>query len=973
MMEYSLVVFKDTGLHICFVPIFITVGTDDKPLTKHDMSQYGVSIDASLQYDASQQVTDDFARNFINASETAEWEQLSPNTPYIRIKLDHITYNMADDANEYLIWGFQLAFETNTGDNNRGYVIRKRKPTNEELARNASNQTYRPVSSPYIGEEENCSFSLKILGELDVQINVIWREEKHLEPQNVDIILDFGNTRTCAILLEEFSDKPADTLRSLCRPLQLDEKVGKTTGLDAAIVPSWFITHQAMFDGCSPEDNSFTMDDWRVVDKSCGTFFKKRFSQLIEVLEKHPQMFGRNSLIKIGREAYKLYSLENVRDEMMHGLKIEQSSPKRYYWDAGASNSSNQVAWSMVDNGAEMAGKKSPCSTLNGELLRFLPVDGSILNFRNIDLETVQAPEKPFYPRATTITLFLYDILEKAWASINSNAFADNDISKKRRINKLVATFPSGWSKDEIEKYKLRFQEAIDIFHALNLKEDEPRIKLEMPLDEGAASQLPIVFSEIQKSGEDYLSWIENNSRHGKDYVRVMNVDIGGGTTDIAIIEYGQLGKVSGAVSINSKLIFKDGNSIAGDDLLRRIIEKMILPVLAVSSNKSERIRQLFTEPSTEIEKRIRVQHIKLCLIPIAIRILQIATHDLSVTSIDPIEDLEITQDVWGKFEAYLGIPSGSGRYIPISISDLDDLVSETFNEVFSKCAKITSEFDVDTVILSGKTSELKQIYALASKNLANVKIIASGNYETGSWFPFGNTGKIDDAKSVTAVGAALFSAISNGMISGWSIQFRVSDTIFSNNEWNVLSDWQKNAKRKGFLGSDETSAEVALLINSVIARRSSPNSKFEPRYKIVWKDKKTDRPNLPIRVVFERIPGGNECLEKLVINSAAFQSNEQTMQINSNDLVLLDWFSEDSDFCFWQDSGKFVKQDELSETVRSLLSETHQPSNDSEQNASPIPKIKARRHQAQSTSSSQAEGQEDGSKSRSRGGKIKL
>ncbi|MBR0458027.1 MAG: virulence factor SrfB, partial [Victivallales bacterium] len=563
MNEYNLIVFKDTGLHICFVPMFLTVGADDKPLSKHEMSQYGISIDASYQYDAGLQISNDFARDFIKASETSEWSQLNPSIPYIRIKLGHVVYRKADDANEYLIWGIRLALETNTGDNSRGYTIRRRKPTDKELARNAVNPTYRPVDSLYISGDENCSFPLKVLGRVDIQINVIWREVKHLEVQNVDIVLDFDNTRTCAILLEEFSDRPADTLRTFCRPLQLDNPNEVSSGLESAIVPSWFITHQAMFDNFT-EDDSFLMDDWRFIDKSTGFIFKKHCNQLIEVWEKHPQMFGRNSLIKVGREAQKLYSLEKVRDDLTHGLKIEQSSPKRYYWDTDASNL-EQIAWSMVNNDIEVSSKKSLCSTLNGELLRFLPVDGSILDFDNGYPEHLQAPEKPFYPRATTITLFLYDILEKAWSAINSSAFADNDTSKKRRINKLIATFPSGWSMDEIEKYKLRFQEAINIFQALNCRNSEAKIKLEMPLDEGAASQLPIIFSEIRKCDEDYMSWIEGNTLHDKDYVRVMNIDIGGGTTDVAIIEYGQLGRVSGAVAINSKLIFKDGSSVAGD------------------------------------------------------------------------------------------------------------------------------------------------------------------------------------------------------------------------------------------------------------------------------------------------------------------------------------------------------------------------------------------------------------------------
>ena len=277
-------------------------------------------------------------------------------------------------------------------------------------------------------------------------------------------------------------------------------------------------------------------------------------------------------------------------------------------------------------------------------------------------------------------------------------------------------------------------------------------------------------------------------------------------------------------------------------------------------------------------------------------------------------------------------------------------------------------------VILSGKTSELMQIHALAKKTLQNVGIISSGQYKTGHWFPFGDTGKIEDAKSVTAVGAALFSAISNGMISGWSIQFHVSESLFSNSEWNVLTEWEKNPKRKGFMEADESSAEVTLLVNSIIARRTNLSSKFEPRYKLVWKNKKEERPNFPIKVTFERLPGNDKELERLLIKNVSIHSVESTAQITSDDLELKDWFSTDSDYCFWQDSGRFVKQEALDDKIREMLSDGKPQFESSEPDLFSEPKIKTRRRTYQTTTSAQPEPHEDETRSRGgRAGKIKL
>ncbi len=921
MSDFTISVFKNTGLYIKFVPLFITLGSDDTPLSNHEMAQYGLYLDASYQFDTTLQIDETFSKAFIKWSEKASWESYDKEKSYLRFKLGSMAYKKIDDANEYTLWGFWLALDTNTGDTSRGYIISSRTPNPTEIDKHRTNPSYRPIQSPYLYEEEDITIPLNIMGKLTVNVHVNWRKSNQTDVQNVDLILDLGNTRTCAVLLEEFKDKPIDTLKTSCKPLPLDDSVIPENNLEMAIVPSWFITHQAMFDSENDENQGPCMVEWKCISRKQGfLFLKKDVSELTAILERHPQMFVRNSMIKIGEEARKIYSLENIRDIIMHGAKMEQSSPKRYYWDIGSKGKQN--AWSMALNGNEKANDGSPISSLKGELLRFLPVDGSILNFDEIiknDIPFAMPKGLPAYPRATTITMFLYDILEKAWASINDSVFSTSDVFKQRRLNKLIATFPSAWNTDEIETYKKRFQEAVEIFHIMNFEKNEPKIQLEMVLDEGAASQLPIVFSEIHKLHDDYVGWIEQNSVNGSNYVRVMNIDIGGGTTDLAIIEYGQLGKVIGAVAIHSSLIFKDGFNTAGDDLMKRIIEKMILPVLAHISHKPENVWQLIKEPNSDQERIKRVQFVKLCLVPLAIKIMQMANTDEFMPVLDPIE-IGIGSDIWGKFESYLGIPADSGRCIPFLCLELQNLVDETFDDIFRKSARYVSEYNVDIVIISGKTSELPQVQNLAERLLQGMKIISTGQYEAGFWFPFGNGGKIADAKSVIAVGAALYSAIATGMLSNWSIQFDISTQLQSQYEWNVLSEWEKNPSRNGFMSHEESSVEVTLLMNSIIARRQSEGSKIEPRYKIVWKNEAPLASNLPIRVLFERSFRGQA--EYLVIKSASYSlNNMQSKNFTADDLELIDWYSVDTEYCFWQDSGVFTKKEELDSSIEVYMS----------------------------------------------------
>ncbi len=920
MSDFTISVFKNTGLYIKFVPLFITLGSDDTPLTNHEMAQYGLYLDPSYQFDTTLQIDEAFSKAFIKSSENAQWTVIDKEKPYLRFKLGGMTYKKKEDANEYTLWGFWLALETNTGDASRGYVISSRPPNPTESDKHRTNPSYRPIQSPYLYEKDDIIFPLNIMGELSINIHVNWRKSNQTDIQNVDLILDLGNTRTCSVLLEEFKDKPVDTLKTSCKPLPLDNSIISDNDLETAIVPSWFITHQAMFDSGNDNNEVTSMVEWKCVSKKQGLLFKKVVSELTDILERHPQMFMRQSLIKIGEEARKIYGQENIRDIIMQGARMEQSSPKRYYWDIG-SNNGKQNAWSMVLNESKDANDNFPVSPLKGELLRFLSVDGSILDFDEIrknDTPCTMPKGLPAYPRATTITLLLYDMLEKAWASINDSVFNTSDVFKQRRLNKLIATFPSAWNTDEIETYKKRFQEAIEIFHIMNFDKTEPKIQLEMDLDEGAASQLPIVFSEIHKLHDDYVAWLEQNSTKGNDYVRVMNIDIGGGTTDLAIIEYGQLGKVIGAVAIHSSLIFKDGFNIAGDDLMKRIIEKMILPLLAHVSHTPERVWQLLYEPNSDQEKIKRVQFVKLCLMPLAIKIMQIVDGNESMPVLDPI-DIGIGSDIWGKFESYLGIPADSGRCIPYIRSELQNLVDETFGDIFRKSAENITEHNVDIVIISGKTSELPQVRNLSERYFQGVKIISTGLYEAGAWYPFGIGGKIADAKSVTAVGAALYSGIANGMLTNWSIQFDISPQLHSQDEWNVLSEWEKNPSRTGFMTNEDSSVEVTLLVNSIIARRQSKGSKIEPRYKLVWKQSDSTSSNLPIRVMFERTMKGQ--VENLVIKSASYsQNNNQAKGITADDLELIDWYSADMEYCFWQDSGVFTKQENLDSSIKDYM-----------------------------------------------------
>ena len=180
-----------------------------------------------------------------------------------------------------------------------------------------------------------------------------------------------------------------------------------------------------------------------------------------------------------------------------------------------------------------------------------------------------------------------------------NDSFSDSLSFVPRRFRKVLVTYPSGWTDREVETYRKCCEDALDIFSAVNVRNGVSSplrlelVKREQSPDEAVAGQLPFLFSEtIRYPGQTVGDWIATMGRHrggedSADTIRVMNFDIGGGTTDISILEYRDCGQAgTGINDLSNKLLFKDGQSLAGDDLLKRIIEKVILYVTQTAKER---------------------------------------------------------------------------------------------------------------------------------------------------------------------------------------------------------------------------------------------------------------------------------------------------------------------------------------------------------------------------------------------------
>jgi hypothetical protein len=173
------------------------------------------------------------------------------------------------------------------------------------------------------------------------------------------------------------------------------------------------------------------------------------------------------------------------------------------------------------------------------------------------------------------------------------------------------------------------------------------------------------------------------------------------------------------------------------------------------------------------------------------------------------------------------------------------------FRPLVQSLAKYVTAFGVDLITLSGKPSELPQVKALLEDYLPVLpqRVLQAKNYPAGDWYPMSSNSCIDDAKTVTAVGAALYQAIQHGLVSDWSIK-RVGNGQPFPFYWGKMTGTAKfdplyldpyltkEPADSAVPGKDKVT--VPLQVGTRIGRKILPSAaKPEQIYKLRWKDRK--------------------------------------------------------------------------------------------------------------------------------------
>ena len=602
------------------------------------------------------------------------------------------------------------------------------------------------------------------------------RVEDH-QPVPVSMVLDFGNSRSAAVLVENRDKGPSGAASG---------------GSEVFAIPL------EVRNSSNPFQLSEETFDSRV------TFLPAPFDKTVFPLAVH-ESFAAPSIARLGREA-----LDRAL-ETPHRYVCTLSSPKRYLWDARSTDERWHFATKVHDE----------FKPIFGRILKYIPEDGDGLTLRQDGPIT---PADPRYASRSMMLFALVEILSQAYGQINSvryRAFQGKE-QNPRILQHLVLTYPSAMRDEEKQVYDLLVRNAVLLTcYLLNIREEHrpnwnATTKAFAPflfVDEALAAQMVYVYQEIAESfsgSMEELVQVYGRAKPGADAnanatpkdsaarapatLRIASIDIGGGTSDVMIADYED--RLPGAgTSLAIQKLFQDGISIAGDEVCRAILEDIvfaqILSQAGATPSSRRRLVQLFGEGDAGHGASWRTLKAKLVpyfWLPLARCYWALAegfeipdhTHDKTYSVADVFrifDDTTFSSTVVAEADRFLGsvlkdFPGLDNLFLRFDREEVDRAIESVLREPLRKYADIIAQFDVDLLILAGRTSALPYIQRLLASELpvAKARIKTMSHYHVGDWYPskWQNAGLIKDPKSTVTAGATVLHLASRNLLPGF-------------------------------------------------------------------------------------------------------------------------------------------------------------------------------------------------------------
>jgi hypothetical protein len=575
----------------------------------------------------------------------------------------------------------------------------------------------------------------------------------------VDLVIDIGNSATCALLFENQNDD-AFTF----------EKVKKINIQD-------YTNPHLEYNDPFPMNLVFR-------ESNFGNINKEKY---------HNNKFTVPSFVRIGYEAESLINTSAINLNLGYELKTYNSSPKRYLWD----KNSAEKEWEFYPTDFNKI-KKVYLSGISEQL----KIDGALTNGEVFG-------SKSLFSRNSLMKFVFLELLIHAYVQINSYKFREEhgNLTVPRTLKRITISCPTGMIQYEqialreaaedacklLNNYVKFYFDSNDNKFWFELPEIIPSIKdiaKKLPdleerkdwiYDEATSCQLVFIYSLLSKKlqGNNYV--IENYLFKNRDKITVGSIDIGAGTTDVMIANY-SLNKEHKTINIKPDPQYWDSFKLAGDDLLKEVIQQVIIEGTINSSidegctgvienyakqkgidNISEKLNGFFGQDTNKIgyvAKMMRKAFIHQVAIPIAMHYLKNAnSKNNSLLSFEQIIGKEFkNKELITYFEKYFGFNFLDIKW-NISSEKINAITSSVFDSIIKQLCLVLNQYQCDYVVLSGKPCSLISLEDIFLKylTLSPNNLVNLNTYWIGKWFPYSDhRGFVEDQKTMVSVGAII-------------------------------------------------------------------------------------------------------------------------------------------------------------------------------------------------------------------------
>ncbi|MDR2058191.1 MAG: virulence factor SrfB [Dysgonamonadaceae bacterium] len=602
---------------------------------------------------------------------------------------------------------------------------------------------------------------LRYIGQLEILPQITLHSNCNAAHSNVDLVVDIGNSRTCAVLFDggDFTKTSPLELQDFSEPI-FDGKLNK---------------HRDPF-------------DMRLA------FREADFGGNFGIADS--RQFVYPSMIRLGKEANSLiHKATNINTGAEKTSTF--SSPKRFLWDTKP----QRQEWEFVllaDETAKPIYIKGISEQLNTDGSLNTGGDGGILMH---------------YSRKALMTFAFLEILAQAKMQINSYEQRSHwgNETMPRKIGRIIVTCPTAMSR--VEQVALRkcaedaaiilnrfFEEApaaivIPSHKNLSAKE-EPA---EWIYDEAASAQFVFLYAEIRerylKNVKEYFEFygkIRNDmANYNKKSLTIGSVDIGAGTTDVMIAAYKYEDGVQCALI--PVPLFWESFYLAGDDLLKELIHQLVIegeysPVekkIRTMGNNPVELMQPFLGTDNGVSFRNRQLRSDFNLqisVPIVSHYLELLKDDqkesMNLSYDDIFANNQPTNNVLEHFRRQFGFEFQSLQW-QYDKKTVAAIIEKTFDSLIGKISSLFSYYACDIVLISGRPTSLKPLANLFLKHyaIAPNRLKTMNDYRVGRWYPedkrypfIDGNGKFINPKSIVTTGAMIGYRAENGGLNGFSL-----------------------------------------------------------------------------------------------------------------------------------------------------------------------------------------------------------